>query len=55
MESTDARPVAGALFYLACVIHGADKTRKDVRDILKPLTASALDRKIKSMQLFLNL
>lgn len=49
LEVSDTRPVAGALFYLGCIMKGNGIHKDTIRHILRPLSQPALDSKIKDM------
>lgn len=55
LEVSDTRPIAGALFYLGCIIADVAIHKNMIRNILKPLSQNTLDRKIKNIQITLEL
>lgn len=55
LEMSDSRPIAGALFYLGCIITGDGIHKNTIQRILKPLSQNTLDRKIKGIRMTLNL
>jgi len=55
VENNDARPIAGALFYLGFVYAGKNIHKKTIRNILRPLSQNTLDRKIRGIKVALDI
>jgi len=47
---SDNRPKMAALFWMACIIHGANVSAYDIREILKPLSSPAFQNSFKNMK-----
>lgn len=55
IQSLDGRPIAGGLVYLSGIHNGEEITKKEIMQIMKPLTEDMLNERIQDLKNWLNL